>query len=191
MGVDTITLFLAMLAIVALATSVIVVISYATGDRFGVWAAIRPLSTEFAAAVAVTATAGSLYLSEVAHYTPCRLCWIQRGFMYPAAVLLVLALVTKRAALRLVAGILAVVGLAVAIFHRYEQAYGGIGDFCEADNPCSLRWVNEFGFLTIPTMAGIGFLTIAVLLGVRHLDDRRATAAIEPDDERVPASNRS
>lgn len=191
MGVDTITLFLAMLAVVALATSVVAVISYATGDRLGLWAAIRPVTTEFAAAVAVTATAGSLYLSEGAHYTPCRLCWIQRGFMYPAAVLLVLALITKRAVLRLAAGVLAVLGLAVAIFHRYEQAYGGIGDFCEADNPCSLRWVNEFGFLTIPTMAGIGFLTIAVLLGLRHLDDRQAAAAIEPDDERVPASNRS
>ncbi len=191
MGVDTITLFLAMLAVVALVTSVVAVISYATGDRLGLWAAIRPVTTEFAAAVAVTATAGSLYLSEGAQYTPCRLCWIQRGFMYPAAVLLILALITKRAVLRLAAGVLAVIGLAVAIFHRYEQAYGGIGDFCEADNPCSLRWVNEFGFLTIPTMAGIGFLTIAVLLGLRHLDDRQHAVAIEPDDERVPASNRS
>ncbi len=191
MGVDTITLFLAMLAVVALVTSVAAVISYATGDRLGLWAAIRPVTTEFAAAVAVTATAGSLYLSEGAQYTPCRLCWIQRGFMYPAAVLLILALITKRAVLRLAAGVLAVIGLAVAIFHRYEQAYGGIGDFCEADNPCSLRWVNEFGFLTIPTMAGIGFLTIAVLLGLRHLDDRQNAVAIEPDDERVPASNRS
>ncbi len=191
MGVDTITLFLAMLAVVALATSAAAVVSYATGDRLGLWAAIRPVTTEFAAAVAVTATAGSLYLSEGAHYTPCRLCWIQRGFMYPAAVLLILALITKRAVLRLVAAALAVIGLAVSIFHRYEQAYGGIGDFCEADNPCSLRWVNEFGFLTIPTMAGIGFLTIAVLLGLRHLDDRQNAATIEPDDERVPASNRS
>lgn len=191
MGVDTVTLFLALLALVALATSVAVVISYVTGDRLGLWAAIKPVSTEFAAAVAVTATAGSLYLSEGAHYTPCRLCWIQRGFMYPAAVLLVLALVTKRAALRLVAGGLAVVGLAVAIFHRYEQEFGGIGDFCQADNPCSLRWVNEFGFLTIPTMAGIGFLTIAVMVGLRHLDDRSAPAPADPDTDRVPISTRS
>lgn len=191
MGVDTITLFLAMLAVVALVTSVALVISYATGDGLGLWAAIRPLSTEFAAAIAVTATAGSLYLSEGAQYTPCRLCWVQRGFMYPAAALLVLALVTKRAALRLAAGALAVVGLAVAIFHRYEQAYGGIGEFCEADNPCSLRWVNEFGFLTIPTMAGIGFFAIAVLVGLRHLDDRSNAVAAESDAERVPVSNRS
>lgn len=191
MGVDTITLFLAMLAVLSLVTSVALVISYATGDRLGLWAAIRPLSTEFAAAVAVTATAGSLYLSEGAGYTPCRLCWVQRGFMYPAAVLLVLALVTRNAALRLAAGALAVGGLAVAIFHRYEQEFGGVGDFCQADNPCSLRWVDHFGFITIPTMAGIGFLTIAVLVGLRHLDDRSAARAADTDAERVPVSDRS
>ncbi len=191
MGVDTVTLFLALLALVALATSIALIVSYATGDRLGLWAAIRPLATEFAAAVAVTATAGSLYLSEGAHYTPCRLCWIQRGFMYPAAVLLVLAVITRRAALRLAAGILAVIGLLVAIFHRYEQAFGGIGDFCEADNPCSLRWVDEFGFLTIPTMAGIGFLTIAVLVGLRHLDDRSTPEPVVADDARVPVPERS
>lgn len=191
MGVDTVTLFLAMLALVALVSSIALVVSYATGDRLGLWAAIRPLATEFAAAVAVTATAGSLYLSEGAHYTPCRLCWVQRGFMYPAAVLLLLAMITRHAALRLVAGVMAVVGLAVSIFHRYEQAFGGVGDFCEADNPCSLRWVNEFGFLTIPTMAGIGFLTIAVLIGLRHLDDRSSAEPVQQETEREPVPDRS
>ncbi len=190
---ETATLFFALLALLlglsVLAIGVLMVVD--RRDQIGVLGIIRPLALEGAALVAVTCTVGSLYLSEVAGFLPCRLCWIQRGFMYPAAVLLVLALITKRAVLRLVAAALAVIGLAVSIFHRYEQAYGGIGDFCEADNPCSLRWVNEFGFPTIPTMAGIGFLPIAALLGLRHLDDRQAAAAIEPDDERVPASNRS
>ena len=179
---DTVTLFLAMLAIVAVVVSVSLLVSYATGDRLGLWAGIRPLATEFAAAVAVTATAGSLYLSEVAHYTPCRLCWVQRAFMYPAAVLLVLAVATRRTWLRLVAGGLALVGLPVSVFHRYEQAVGGIGEFCEQDNPCSLKWVEEFGFVTIPTMAGIGFLAIVTLVGLRHLDDRRLAA---PADDRT------
>ncbi len=195
MGVETVTLFLAMLAVVALVGSVALVASFAAGDRLGLWAAVRPLSTEFAAAVAVTATAGSLYLSEGAHYTPCRLCWIQRGFMYPAALLLVAAVVTRRAWLRLTAAGLAAIGLLVAIFHRYEQEFGGIGDFCQADNPCSLRWVDEFGFMTIPTMAGIGFLTIVTLVVLRELDERRtpatASAPAAAESERVPVSDRS
>ena len=98
---------------------------------------------------------------------------------------------TKRAVLRLAAGALAVPGLAVAVFHRYEQAFGGVGDFCDADNPCSLRWVNEFGFMTIPTMAGIGFFTVAVLVGLRHLDDRSTPAPVEHEAERVPVPDRS
>lgn len=173
MGVDTVTLFLALLAVVAVLTSVGAVVSHLTGDRLGLWAAIGPLAVEFAAAVAVTATLGSLYLSEVANYTPCRLCWVQRAFMYPAAVLLVLAVATRRRVLWMIAGVLAVIGLPVSIFHRYEQAVGSSDAFCDPDNPCSLVWVREFGYLTIPTMAGIGFLTIAVLLGLRFLDDRR------------------
>lgn len=181
MGVDTITLFLALLAVVAILTSVVSLVSWFTGDRLGVWAAIGPVAVEFAAAVAITAMLGSLYLSEGANYTPCRLCWVQRGFMYPAAILLALAVATRRRVLWMIAGALAVIGLPVSIYHRYEQAVGSSDGFCDPDNPCSLVWVREFGFLTIPTMAGIGFLTIAVLLGLRFLDDRRLAAG-EPTD---------
>lgn len=34
-------------------------------------------------AVSIIATFGSLYFSEVKHYEPCDLCWLQRIFMYP------------------------------------------------------------------------------------------------------------
>src|SRR3954449_3294771 len=37
-------------------------------------------------AIALTATLGSLYFSEIAHFEPCRLCWFQRICMYPLAV---------------------------------------------------------------------------------------------------------
>ena len=38
--------------------------------------------------VALGATLGSLYFSEVADFTPCRLCWFQRIAMYPLSVIL-------------------------------------------------------------------------------------------------------
>src|SRR4051812_10965964 len=44
-----------------------------------------------AALVAVVATCGSLYLSEVAHFVPCTMCWYQRIAMYPLAPMLVVA----------------------------------------------------------------------------------------------------
>lgn len=41
--------------------------------------------------VCVVAVAGSLYLSEVLNYEPCKLCWFQRIFMYPQLFLLGIA----------------------------------------------------------------------------------------------------
>ena len=64
------------------------------------------------------------------------------------------------------AAVLAAIGLPVSIFHRVDQASGGIGSFCELNNPCSSRWVNHFGFVTIPTMAGAGFAAIVALVAV-------------------------
>ena len=86
--------------------------------------------------------------------------------MYPAAAILVLALVIKRRVLLLVAAAFTAIGLAVAIFHRYDQATGGVGSFCEQENPCALRWVEHFGFVTIPTMAAAGFLAATVFVGL-------------------------
>lgn len=166
MDIETVTLFFALLAGLAMVIAAAVVVSAVSGDRLGVVAALRPVAIELAAAVAVTATLGSLYLSEVQGFDPCRLCWVQRGFMYPAALLLVAALITKHRAPLLAAGVLAVIGLPIAVFHRYEQAAGSSGSFCDAANPCSQVWVERFGFVTIPTMAAAGFIAVFTLVAV-------------------------
>ena len=38
---------------------------------------------------------GSLFYSEIAGYTPCALCWWQRVFLYPQAIILGIALFKK------------------------------------------------------------------------------------------------
>src|SRR4051794_30275557 len=48
-------------------------------------------------AVAAVATAGSLFYSEVAHFAPCEMCWLQRVAMYPLVVVLLVAALTKDA----------------------------------------------------------------------------------------------
>lgn len=161
-----------MLACVAAVLTLFALVSRLASDPFRFTETIEPLRLELVAAIAVTATLGSLYLSEVAGFEPCRLCWVQRAFMYPSAILLVAAVARNRTAkgpetpasirwLTLLAGVLSVVGLGVAAFHRYEQSKGGLGSFCDPAVPCSARWMNHFGFMTIPTMAGIGFAAIA------------------------------
>ncbi len=45
--------------------------------------------------VATIATVSSLFLSEVAGFTPCELCWYQRICMYPQAIILGIATFTN------------------------------------------------------------------------------------------------
>ncbi len=175
MAHETATLFFALLASALAATLVVLVGSLLVdrSDRLGLMAVVAPVSVELAAVVASACVLGSLYLSEVAGFVPCRLCWIQRGFMYPAALLLVAALVLRREWMIAGAGLLALVGLPVAVFHRIEQASGEIGGLCDASNPCSLKWVEHFGFVTIPTMAAVGFAGVATFTVLYFLRSSR------------------
>ncbi len=45
--------------------------------------------------LSLTATSGSLYMSQILGWTPCMLCWIQRAFIYPIAVISGLFLASK------------------------------------------------------------------------------------------------
>lgn len=45
--------------------------------------------------VSAVATLGSLYFSEIRHYEPCKLCWIQRIFMYPIVIMATVAFIQK------------------------------------------------------------------------------------------------
>lgn len=115
--------------------------------------------------VAAVSTGGSLYYSEVAGFVPCVLCWYQRIAMYPlVAVLGVATLVSDSRAWRY--GLpLSLPGLAVAVYHVTIQFRPALDvGTCSAEAPCTARYVNEFGFVSIPVMAGAGFLLISALL---------------------------
>lgn len=45
--------------------------------------------------IALVATLGSLYFSEVQQYPPCELCWVQRIFMYPLVLILLVGTLLK------------------------------------------------------------------------------------------------
>ncbi len=171
---DTLTLFFSMIAVsgslFVVAMAVLGLVRLTSGNEVGevFLEQLRPLAAPLAAIVAVSAMLGSLYYSEIANYQPCRLCWIQRGFMYPSAIILVI-LVAARASRRLllVPMALSVVGFAVSIYHRMEQAFpDSVGGACSLDVPCSARWFNEFGFITIPTLAAAAFALIVTFLVV-------------------------
>ena len=166
------------------AVLILVALAAAAGVR-GPLQAIRNLLWGYelwaAFLVAAIATGGSLFFSEVAHFVPCELCWYQRICMYPLSILTLFLAYHRdhRAARYLLA--LPVVGACVSIYHLLiENKVITEPAQCLISAPgtgCGTKWVNEFGYITIPTLALtafvllIGFLALAVAGG----DDDPAT----------------
>ncbi len=153
-------------------------------DKLQVMRHVRPLAIEFAALAAIGSMIGSLMLSEVVGYVPCRFCWYQRAFMYPAAIVLLVQLVgrnsflaeLRRPYLLYTAAALALGGLPISIYHRYVQARGTTGS-CDPNNPCSTKYIrDEYGFITVPVIAGIAFVAIVFFIAVHIADSRKNTA---------------
>jgi disulfide bond formation protein DsbB len=168
MSTSTGTLFLALLAVAAqvtvLAVAVVAITSRPTLSRLRAAVGVQPL--QLAAVVALVSTVGSLWLSEGAGFLPCRLCWYQRIAMYPLAVVLGIAALRRDVAIRLYAIPLAAIGAAISIWHVLIERFPSLesSTSCEVANPCSVIWVERFGYLTIPTMALSGFALLVVLL---------------------------
>lgn len=116
--------------------------------------------------VALVCTVGSLIYSEVIHFEPCRLCWFQRIAMYPMAVILLVGAIRREFQVKYYALPLALLGLATSVYHYMMQVFPSLeGGSCGTVS-CSARYVEIFGFISIPFMAGSGFIVIAVLLGL-------------------------
>lgn len=113
--------------------------------------------------VAVSAMASSLYYSDVVGFIPCEFCWFQRIVMYPLAVLLVTATVSRSRIDTRYIVVLAAIGLPISIYHYQLQLFPEQAQVCSGAVACTDKSVNAFGFVTIPFMAGCGFLSILLL----------------------------
>jgi disulfide bond formation protein DsbB len=117
--------------------------------------------------VSAIATGGSLFFSEIAGFVPCELCWYQRICMYPLAIVTLLAALfdDHRVARYLLP--LPLVGAGVAVYHLLvENGVVAQSQSCLISAPggCATKWINEFGYMTIPTLALTGFLLLLALL---------------------------
>ena len=117
--------------------------------------------------VAAIATGGSLFFSEIAHFVPCELCWYQRIAMYPLSVVtLLMALANDHRAARYLLPLPAV-GAGVSVYHLLVEN-GVVGQshacFVSAPGGCATKWIDEFGYMTIPTLALTGFALVFALL---------------------------
>lgn len=180
MSTQSAQVFFAFLALVALTGAVGVialrVLPWPAGRRVG--AAIAESSTWLAWLVAAVAMAGSLYFSEVAHYTPCKLCWYQRICMYPLALILLVGAVLRDRRIAWYGIPLAAIGAVISSYHYLIEWYPSLeATECDPLAPCTLVWFRRFGFVSLPFMAGCGFLAIIALLACRY----RQTASASDD----------
>ncbi|MFS0724289.1 disulfide oxidoreductase [Paenibacillus sp. 1P07SE] len=123
--------------------------------------------------VALVATLGSLYFSEFLGFIPCELCWYQRILMYPLSIILgVAAFVDDDRCAKYVLP-LSVLGIAVSSYHYLKQKLPWLNEIqpCTQGVPCNVQYINWFGFVTIPFLAGTAFILITGLM----LIGRRAT----------------
>ncbi|PIQ76631.1 disulfide bond formation protein B [Candidatus Peregrinibacteria bacterium CG10_big_fil_rev_8_21_14_0_10_49_24] len=130
--------------------------------------------------VAAVATSGSLYFSEIALFAPCKDCWIQRIFMYPQAVLIAVALWRKDATIPYYILVLSLLGIAMSGEHYVEQWKAMLNPAehdplkpCDLSGvSCSATYIFEYGYITIPLMAGTAFL-LNILGSVLMIRPRR------------------
>lgn len=117
--------------------------------------------------VALVATAGSLFFSEVRHFEPCPLCWYQRIAMYPLVVVLGVAALRGDRAIRITVLPLAAIGALVSAYHyQLERFPHQEALACTSSVPCTTIWFEQLGFITIPYMALSAFALIAALLAI-------------------------
>jgi disulfide bond formation protein DsbB len=126
--------------------------------------------------IALLGSLGSLWFGEVMGLPPCTLCWYQRICMYPLVVVVAVGILLRDPWLAWYALPLAVVGLAIAVYHNLLY-YGVIPERlapCTEGVSCTTRQIEWLGFVTIPSMAVAGFAAIAACLLVYGRSARRA-----------------
>ncbi|SFA55057.1 disulfide bond formation protein DsbB [Anoxybacillus pushchinoensis] len=115
--------------------------------------------------VALIATLGSLYFSEVLKFIPCELCWYQRIFMYPQVFLLGMAFVRKQFIIARYTLMLSIIGGTISLYHYLIQKvpfFRNTAPSCSIV-PCTGDYLNWLGFITIPLLALIAFIFISVI----------------------------
>lgn len=125
-----------------------------------------------AGGTALLAIAGSLIFSDVYQIEPCKLCWIQRIFIYPQALIMFIAAWKNDAQAWIYALWLSILGLLVGLYQVNEQL--GISDIIPeadcvagADAACAQIHMLEFGYITFPLASVTLFVFIIMLYVMR------------------------
>lgn len=135
---------------------------------------LRGIALWLAWLISTVTMLGSLYYSDVAHYVPCELCWYQRICIYPFSVVLLVAAVRRDRGIWRYALPVAVIGMVIAAYHTQLQAFPDQQSFCSLVNPCTIRYMWEFGFVSLPFLALAALTFVALMMALVRGDTVQA-----------------
>ena len=116
--------------------------------------------------IALLATAGALFLGEVMGMVPCVLCWYQRIFMFPLAIILGIAVFAEDRRGALYALPFAVGGVTLAGYHTALVA-GWVPQWwipCGSGPSCSQQALVIFDDIQLPWLSLAAFVAITLTL---------------------------
>ncbi len=117
----------------------------------------------FLASVSVT---GSVFFSYVLEFEPCVLCWYQRICLFPLVFILAAGLFPFDKSVVKYSLPLASAGALTALYHTL--LYAGIIPEniqpCSKGVSCTEKYIELFGFVSIPMLSFLSFLTIVAIL---------------------------
>lgn len=144
-------------------------------DKNGKWILwLKKYALHIAFFVALGGTLGSLFMSDVIGFPPCKLCWIQRAFLFPQVVILGVGLWIKDNSAIPYLFVLSLIGGLTALYQVISQATGiSIAECTAVGGECSKVYFTEFGYITIPVLSLTIFAYLSVVYwikGVRYVN---------------------
>jgi len=115
-------------------------------------------------AQAMAGVVGSLYFSEIAGFTPCVLCWWQRILMYPLVIIIAVGILKKDYWAPFYILPFSILGIMVSLYQN-ALTYGWLPEVvgsCSATVSCTVRYIDYFGFMTIPFLSLVAFSVITI-----------------------------
>ena len=125
---------------------------------------LQTITLELASMIAPAAPLGRLYISELRLYVQCESCGYQRITMYPLALILLIATIRRDKNIIPYALTLSLAGFAISAYHYQLQLFPNQSSSCGLDASCTYRWIEVFGFVTIPFLALTSFAFISMVL---------------------------
>ncbi len=115
----------------------------------------------------ITASFGSLFYSEIADYTPCKLCWWQRIFIFPQILIAFVAKSKKESPWHYLSWM---TGFAMffSLVHNWVYYFGKENSVtCDAAASCKAFYIYLYDIVTIPFMALGLLVSLTTIMLVR------------------------